>query len=164
MTILLGDFNAAFLYQTEDHDSSNFEGADFLKEITGIYRFVECTAKEECDDALERIPHYTYSKDGLGRKYDHIFISKSLFKLLKEYNGEKPYEIGYIDEVNLNPPKQLKKEKPAGKEAFTGEETPIGEEPISPDPYAFTDHSGIKLTIELPDPETDSKQAEASAP
>lgn len=141
LTILLGDFNAAFRNQTESpQDEDIIESEDFLKEITRKYKFIECK------DLTERngTPHYTHSytseKDGEQKcnKLDHIFMSRQLFRKVQD-----SYKIEYIDKVNLNPPKQPKKKGP-----------------ISRDPYAFTDHSGIKLTIELPGPEADSKQAE----
>lgn len=115
-TILLGDFNAAFCSQTAKPIEENEE---FLKRIK-TFGFRECTDQEENDK-----PHYTR----FDRKLDHIFISDSLFELLRDSNPEidkeKPYNIIYIDKVNLNHPSHLK--------------------------AAFTDHSGIMLTIELPD-------------
>lgn len=137
LTILLGDFNAAFRNQTEVTKKEILnDNEKFLKEITEKYGFIECTSAKE----KEGKPQYTYylkrKKNGKdekeGKKVDHIFISKSLSDLL-----EAPYEIEYIDEVNRG---------------------------LSESAAAFTDHSGIKLTIELPDPETGSAQSEIPAP
>lgn len=134
LTILLGDFNAAFRNQIKIENVKDggvikgsveegvIEGEDFLKEITRKYGFIECEDLGE----LKGEPHYTHThkneKDNelKHNKLDHIFISKSLYRLL-----QKEYKITYIDEVNRD-----KHPKSAA---------------------AFTDHSGIMLTIELPD-------------
>lgn len=134
LTILLGDFNAAFRYQTQSPEDNNIiEGEDFLKEITRKYKFIECIDSKE----HKGNPHYTHfypdesnADEKIKRnKLDHIFISKSLSRLLK-----KPYEIQYFDEVNYCPIALNEDGKEMDKDK------------------AFTDHSGIMLTIELPDP------------
>lgn len=141
-TILLGDFNAAFRYQTQpEQDESIIEGEDFLKEITRKYRFIECKNSDEHKGKVQ-YTHFYYDTskaektDKISNKLDHIFISKSLFRKL-----QKPYIIEYIHKVRRDYDLQQNESD-----------------------KAFTDHSGIKLTIWLPDPEADSKQAKAPAP
>lgn len=139
LTILLGDFNAAFENQTDTIVIDN------VKFLTGIkdFGFIECIDSKEFGGE----PHYTYS----GRKkLDHIFISKSLFNLLQEYNKNEPYAIKYIDKVNRIPPTQSSK-TPTGRVGREDFDKQIEIEP-------FTDHSGIMLTITLPDPEPDYEQ------
>lgn len=116
--ILLGDFNAAFSYQTENV----VQGSDsFLTLITDIGYKEICGKEEDNKD-----PHYTYalkrSKTKLWekKKLDHIFISLKLDKV-----GWK-MDVEYIDKVNIN------------------SEQIIGIKPTD----AFTDHSGMKLVIE----------------
>ena len=128
LTILLGDFNAAFDYQTEYKITENNE---FLKKIEK-FGFIECTASDEygCDKDKNKKKYYTYlyvsDKKTEKKKLDHIFMSESLFTLLQKSNPQTPYEIKYIEKVNRNFSSQPDK--------------------------AFTDHSGILLTINLPDP------------
>lgn len=120
-TIVLGDFNAAFLGQMANKEKKFIRSAMFLEKITNS-GFRECL-EQETENGL----HHTHSYG----KIDHIFISESLFNLLRDSNPEKdkekPYEITYIHEVRRNHPSKSKD--------------------------AFTNHSGIKLTIWLPDPE-----------
>lgn len=144
-TILLGDFNAAFKGQTEAEGQDIKESRKFL-ERTEEYGFKECMI----DGETEKNPHYTHSyiikandpkNNKLVRnKLDHIFISESLFELLKGL-----YMIEYLDEVNQDP-KKLNEE---GEEVswFSSKKQNKNDNNI-----AFTDHSGIKLTITLPDP------------
>lgn len=80
----------------------------------------------EClsDEESADTQHHTHSVG----KVDHIFISESWFNLRWDSNPEKdnkPYTIEYIDEFNIKSKSPLK--------------------------TAFTNHSGIKLTINLPD-------------
>lgn len=88
--ILLGDFNAAFDYQSENSVPENHAYLDYL---TKTYDYVELCSKEENVRA-----HYTYfdQKNNHWKKLDHIFVSKTLFEQLKEY------QITYIDEVCQN--------------------------------------------------------------
>lgn len=137
-TILLGDFNAAFEEQTEAGGQDIIESANFL-ERTKKYGFKECMI----DGETEKNPHYTHSyiikandpkNNKLVRnKLDHIFISESLFELIKG-----SYTIEYFDEVNYLPNKL---DENGEIEGFFSNHNDM----------AFTDHSGIKLTIELPD-------------
>ena len=119
LIILLGDFNAAFPGQMAAEEKKFIRSAIFLEKITNL-GFRECLEEES-----ENGPRHTHSYG----KIDHIFISESLFNLLRDSNPEKdkekPYEIQYIHEVN-------RKRRLESKDAFTN-------------------HSGIKLTIELPD-------------
>lgn len=117
--VLLGDFNAAFSYQTE----KVIEGNDkFLSVITADKGYIEICGEEENTE----FPHYTYaiksSKTKLWekKKLDHIFVSPKLSKL-----KWKMY-IEYIDDVNINLV-YINGRKPSD---------------------AFTDHSGLKLIIE----------------
>lgn len=147
LTILLGDFNAAFRNQTEvKKEAILTDNEKFLNEITEKYGFIECTSTEEEAGKLQYTYYLKKKKNGQeekeGKKVDHIFLSKSLFNLLKKYkpDKEKPYVINYIDEVNRDFSSQPSK--------------------------AFTDHSGIMLTIELPDKKEDagSEQTEKLTP
>lgn len=84
--ILLGDFNAAFDFQSENRVSENHR---YLECLTKIYGYVELCSKEENEK-----PHYTYQDaKNHWKKLDHIFVSQPLFNQLKEY------QITYIDEV-----------------------------------------------------------------
>lgn len=67
----------------------------------------------------ENKPHFTFQYKGKRKKLDHIFISEELFKFS---NAGWNFLIEYIDSVNLN---------------------------FSKSKEAFTDHSGIKLTIRI---------------
>lgn len=118
--ILLGDFNAAFAYQTEqDTNSTTRENDAFLTQIKSL-GFTELLSKREKEKAE---PHYTFyheKKDKTidKKKLDHIFISEGLSALSRE--GWQ-FFVEYIDDVNKS---------------------------ISPPDLAFTDHSGIKLTVQ----------------
>ncbi|MDU5740144.1 MAG: hypothetical protein E6Z84_05220 [Clostridium sp.] len=90
--ILLGDFNAAFKYQSESIVPENHK---FLSILTNErYKFSELYSIEE----NEENPHYTFKLESTNKqkKLDHIFVSQSLFE--KKFN----YQIDYIDEVNRN--------------------------------------------------------------
>lgn len=116
--ILLGDFNAAFLAQTDDKIKENDK---FLTILEKEYR--EILGDEESKDN----PHFTYAlmhsngKECSKKKLDHIFVSPELDK-----HGWN-MKVEYIDDVNINL-----------SNIYT-EKTPS-------DP--FTDHSGLKLVIE----------------
>lgn len=77
--IVLGDFNAVFDFQSENHR--------YLESLTKTYGYIELCSKEESMEL-----HYTYldSKNHC-KKLDHIFVSQTLFNQLKEY------KITYID-------------------------------------------------------------------
>ena len=86
--ILLGDFNAAFKYQSENIIPENDQ---FLSFLTNKYEYMElCNDKED-----EKKPHYTFMHHGKRKKLDHIFVSKNLYHNIR-------YKINYIDEVNYN--------------------------------------------------------------
>lgn len=109
LVILLGDFNAAFVEQTENYVPSNHE---FLL-LVQQKGYKELIKKEE-----NKTPHYTFvDKNNKKKKLDHIFISDKLWELS---NDTWEFSIEYIDEVNTSFSKTEK---------------------------AFTDHSGIKLSI-----------------
>ena len=120
LVILLGDFNAAFKNQTEHNIPDNDR---FLRCITQKLGFEELLADEE----KENSPHYTFQYNKKNehkeviekKKLDHIFVSKKMFKLTNEGWN---FLIEYIDDVNKN---------------------------FSKSTEAFTDHSGIRLTIQV---------------
>lgn len=119
--LLVGDFNAAFLYQTEH----KIQGNDvFLSKILDK-GYTELKAEEE-----NKEPHYTYAffnkKSNVWerKKFDHIFYSKTMEDM------EWKLSIEYIDEVNIN----LNHIN--------------NQEPENP----FTDHSGLKVVIEVKNP------------
>lgn len=120
--ILLGDFNAAFSYQTENV----IEGNDSFLSLIIDRGYKEIYGKKEDN----KNPHYTYAlkssktKVWERKKLDHIFVSSKLYEL-----GWKMY-VEYIDNVNIN------------LEHISG---------IKPSD-AFTDHSGLKLVIESEKP------------
>ncbi|MDD6858838.1 MAG: hypothetical protein PUD71_10815 [Lachnospiraceae bacterium] len=120
--ILLGDFNAAFSYQTENV----VQGNDLFLSL-----IIEIGYKEICGEMEDnKNPHYTYAikpsktKEWEKKKLDHIFVSSKLDELSWNMNVE------YIDNVNIN------------LEHISG---------IKPSD-AFTDHSGLKIVIESENP------------
>lgn len=120
--VLLGDFNAAFSYQTENVIEGNHM---FLSLIVGK-GYKEIYGEKE----NIKFPHYTYalksSKTKLWekKKLDHIFVSPKLKEL------EWKMYIEYIDNVNINLV-HINGIKPSD---------------------AFTDHSGLRLVIESENP------------
>lgn len=120
--ILLGDFNAAFSYQTENI----IRGNDLFLSLITDKGYKEICGEEEND----KVPHYTYalksSKTKLWekKKLDHIFVSQKLDEL-----NWRMY-IEYIDDVNINLV-HINGIKPSD---------------------AFTDHSGLRLVIESKNP------------
>lgn len=86
--ILLGDFNAAFKYQT----MKNIKENDNFLSIIIEKGFIELCASNE----NKNNPHYTHMHKGELKKLDHIFVSKCFNKKFKDYR------IDYIDEVNRN--------------------------------------------------------------
>lgn len=87
--ILVGDFNAAFDYQSENSVPDNHA---YLGYLIKTYGYFELCSKEE-----NVKPHYTYfDQKKNGKKLDHIFVSQTLFDQLKDY------QITYIDEVTQN--------------------------------------------------------------
>ena len=120
--ILLGDFNAAFSYQTD-------------KVVQGNNLFMSLITKkgykEICGEKENNIkPHYTFAlnssktKSWEKKKLDHIFMSSKLDEL--GFN----MDLKYIDDVNINL------------------QDINGIKPLD----AFTDHSGLKLVIESENP------------
>lgn len=116
--ILLGDFNAAFSYQTENV----FLGSDLFLKLIIDRGYKEIYGKTED----EKNPCYTYALKPSNtelwekKKLDHIFVSSKL-----EEQGWKMY-IEYIDDVNINLV-HINGKKPAD---------------------AFTDHSGLSFVID----------------
>lgn len=113
--ILLGDFNAAFSYQTNKVIAEN----DLFLSMIVAQGYKEKNAKDENNDH----PHYTFvwkdtKTDTCERKkLDHVFLSEEIRKSGWDISLE------YIDEINLN----FKKHSAE----------------------AFTDHSGMKVTIRI---------------
>lgn len=87
--IVLGDFNAAFDFQSENRVSKNHQ---YLESLTKTYGYIELCSKEESKE-----PHYTYlDAKNHWKKLDHIFVSYTLFDQIKEY------KITYIDLIHKN--------------------------------------------------------------
>ncbi len=92
--ILLGDFNAAYGYQSTNIVEEN---EIFLTILSDEKGYIELCSPEEKEN-----PHYTYlHKRRSGeielKKLDHIFMSPCMYEKL----GKSP-DICYIDEVNYN--------------------------------------------------------------
>ena len=120
--ILLGDFNAAFSYQTD----KVVQGNDLFMSLITKKGY-----KEICGEKENNInPHYTHAlkssktKSWEKKKLDHIFMSSKLDEL--GFN----MDLEYIDDVNINL------------------QYINGIKPLD----AFTDHSGLKLVIESENP------------
>ena len=88
-TIILGDFNAAKVHQTEEYIEENHEFLIMVEEN----KYIELIDKNEKNGEA----HYTHYEKTGGRKLDHIFVSKAFYDKFH-------YEIEYIDEVNNTHP------------------------------------------------------------
>lgn len=117
LVVIVGDFNAAFSYQTDNVIIGNNV---FLSLIIKKGYVEMCDKCENIDN-----PHYTFalfsSSTNLWekKKLDHIFCSQGIFKMGWEIDAD------YIDDVNVHL------------------EHINGNKPQNP----FTDHTGIKLFI-----------------
>lgn len=119
--ILLGDFNAAKNDQTE-----------YPKEDGNLFlRTIEKSGFTELLSNTENEPQYTLAynhkvKGWKKKKVDHIFVSNSLLECLETKGWS--YSIEYIHDVNVNIDK-------------------LGYKKSIKKFNAFTDHSGIRLSI-----------------
>lgn len=85
--ILLGDFNAAFDYQSQNYVPENDR---YLKYLVTEYQYIELLSQGE-----EENPQYTFiDKKNNSKKLDHIFVSKTLYNIIKN-----TYTLRYIGEV-----------------------------------------------------------------